>query len=44
VATGHGTQRSLLSLSCSTTQRASVPTPAIPPYPNYHQHDDLGGR
>jgi tricorn protease len=21
-----------------------VPTPAIPPYPNYHQHDDLGGR
>jgi len=21
-----------------------VPMPAIPPYPNYHQHDDLGGR
>jgi tricorn protease len=21
-----------------------VPTPAVPPYPNYHQHDDVGGR
>jgi tricorn protease len=20
-----------------------VPTPAVPPYPNYHQHDDVGG-
>jgi hypothetical protein len=20
-----------------------VPTPPVPPYPNYHQHDDVGG-
>jgi hypothetical protein len=26
------------------TEGASVPTPAILPYPNYQQHDDLGGR
>jgi tricorn protease len=45
VAAGHDPQlERAVSILLQQLMDHPVPTPAIPPYPNYHQHDDLGGR
>jgi tricorn protease len=45
VAAGHDPQlERAVSILLEQLKDHPVPTPAIPPYPNYHQHDDLGGR
>jgi tricorn protease len=45
VAAGHDPQlERAVSILMEQLKEHPVPTPAIPPYPNYHQHDELGGR
>ncbi len=45
VAAGHDAQlERAVAILLQQLQEHPVPTPPIPPYPNYHQHDDLGAR
>jgi tricorn protease len=44
VAAGHDLQlERAVSIVLEQLKQHPVPTPAVPPYPNYHQHDDVGG-
>ncbi len=44
VAAGHDAQlERAVSILLEQLKEHPVPTPAVPPYPNYHQHDELGG-
>jgi tricorn protease len=45
VAAGHDAQlERAVSILLQQLKDHPLPAPAIPPYPNYHQHDDLGAR
>jgi tricorn protease len=45
VAAGHDVQlERAVSLLLEQLKEHPVPTPPVPPYPNYHQHDEVGGR
>jgi tricorn protease len=44
VAAGHDAQlERAVSILLEQLKEHPVPTPAVPPYPNYHQHDEVGG-
>jgi tricorn protease len=44
VAAGHDPQlERAVAILLEQLKEHPVPTPAVPPYPNYHQHDDVGG-
>jgi tricorn protease len=43
VAAGHDPQlERAVSIVLEQLKEHPVPTPPVPPYPNYHQHDELG--
>jgi tricorn protease len=45
VAAGHDLQlETAVAIAMRQLQEHPVPTPVVPPYPNYHPHDDVGSR
>jgi tricorn protease len=45
VAAGHDLQlETAVAIALRQLQEHPVPVPKVPPYPNYHAHDDVGGR